>query len=380
MDMKSYMNKNATKLKISGIRRFTLLAKEKEGCIGLTIGEPDFDTPDIIKQEVTQALKDNMTHYPDNAGYSFLRKKIADYEQKTNNLSYSSDEIIVTCGATEALHTALFSILNHGDEVILPTPDFMLYDSIVDMCGGVCVKVDTSKNNFQINEEMLSRAYSEKTKAIILNSPNNPTGCIYNEETLKIVHDFFKDKPVFIICDDVYNQLIFTENYLSFSSYSDMRDKIIVVQSFSKPYAMTGWRIGYIMAEQNVINVMKPVHQYTVTSIPAFVQTAAVKALDYDNSEMINSYKKRRDYVYKRLIDMGISVTKPEGAFYLYPSIEKFGMTSEEFCLNLIEKASLALTPGIFFGVEGYLRISYCYSEELLEEGMNRLEGYVKTL
>ncbi len=380
MNILEHLNPNAVKLKTSGIRRIMDLAKSKEGCIGLTIGEPDFHTPEIIKEKVKEALDANMTHYPENIGYNFLREAISKYEKEQNGLSYSPDEIIVTCGATEALHTSLYTIIASGDEVIIPTPDFMLYDSLVEMCGGACVQLNTANDGFQITKDSLEAVYTAKTKAIILNSPNNPSGCIYSKESLQVIHDFFLDKPVFIICDDVYRQLIFTKEYVSFSSYEDMRERIIVVQSFSKPYAMTGWRVGYIMADMTLIKALRPVHQYTLSSIPSFVQTACVEALNYDIKEMVDSYKSRRDYVYDRLVEMGLEIIKPEGAFYAFPSIEKYGMDSEEFCLDMIERVGLALTPGVFFGCEGFVRISYCYSDEILVEAMNRLETYLKTL
>ncbi len=377
MDMTNHLNPFVKKIYPSGIRKFSALANEKEGCISLTLGEPDFDTPQTIKDKVQQSLSNNLTHYPDNPGYEFLRKEISNFEREKNNLDYSPEEVIVTCGATQGLHTVFSSIIENGDQVIIPTPDFLLYDMQVTMNGGECINLNTAIHDFQIKKGDLEAVYTEKTKAIILNSPNNPTGCIYSKETLQVIYEFFKDKPVFIICDEVYSQLVFTEEYISFASFSDLKDRIIIVQSFSKPYAMTGWRVGYIMADKSIINTLKLVSQYTITSIPAFVQTACVQALSYDITEMVSTFKNRRDYVFSRLIKLGLEVSKPEGAFYVFPSIEEFGILSEEFCAEMIEKVGLALTPGSCFGCEGYVRISYCYSDEILVKGMDRLEQFI---
>ncbi len=374
------LNPLAKRLKASGIRKFAALAKAKEGCIGLTLGEPDFNTPENIKEKVKESLDKNMTHYPENSGYLFLRESISKYEKEVNNLDYSPEEIVVTCGATQALYSTFYSVLEQGDEVIIPTPDFLLYDIHIEMCGASCVLLDTTKDAFQITREALEAVYSEKTKAIILNSPNNPSGCLYTKETLEVIHEFFKDKPVFIICDDVYRQLIFTDEYKAFADYQDMRDKIIVVQSFSKPYSMTGWRVGYIMADKSIITALGFAHQYMITSIPAFVQEACVEALNTDVSDMVETYRKRRDYVYNRLVDMGMEVYKPEGAFYAFPSVKQYGVTSEEFCEDLIDKVGLALIPGVFFGSEGYVRMTYCYSDEILKEAMDRLESYINMI
>ncbi len=377
MDMTKHLNASARNLRPSGIRRFSSLAKEKEGCVSLTLGELDYDTPQVIKDKVQESLDANMTHYPENSGYEFLRKAISEFEKEKNKLNYSPEEIIVTCGATQALHTVFYTILEKGDQVIVPTPNFLLYDMQIEMNGSECVRINTEKNNFQITKKDLEATYTEKTKAIILNSPNNPSGCIYSAETLSIIYEFFKDKSVFIICDEVYRQLVFSEEYMSFSSYADMKDRVIIVQSFSKPYAMTGWRVGYIMADESIISTLKLVHQYTITSIPAFVQIACVEALRCDISDMLKELNNRCNYVVTRLENMGINVKQPKGTFYIFPSIEGYGVTSEEFCMSLIDEVGLALTPGVYFGCEGYVRISYCYDEDVLKDGMDRLEKYI---
>lgn len=375
MDMTTLLKKPLQHLSGSGIREFARLAQEKEGCISLTLGEPDFNTPANIKVALKNALDDNLTHYAPNAGYDSLRKAIADFEQQ-KGIFYKPEEVIVTIGATEALFTGLFSILAPGDEVIVPVPAFSLYESIITMCGGKTVRLDTRDSGFQIDLDQLQAAYSPRTKAIILNSPNNPTGAVYTEETLDCLHDFLKDKPLFILCDEVYGQLAF-EDYRSFTSYEDLKDRLIVVQSFSKPYAMTGFRAGYLLADRPVVEILEKVHQYNVVSIPSFVQAACEEALSFDSADMRASYRLRTQYVCDRLEEMGLAVRPPDGGFYVFPSIADFGMSSDAFCRRLIEEEGLALTPGSCFDGEGYVRISCCYSPAVLEAGLNRLERFV---
>lgn len=377
MNMISMLRKPLQQLQGSGIREFARLAAEREGCVSLTLGEPDFNTPDGIKAAVKNALDENLTHYAPNAGYDSLRKAIAGFEGRKNGVLYEEDEVIVTVGATEALFAALFAIIEPGDEVIVPVPAFSLYGSIVTMCGGKTVHLDTAGSGFQIEERQLQTAFSPRTKAIVLNSPNNPTGAVYTEDTLDCLYRFLKDKPVFIICDDVYGQLAFDEAYRSFASYHELKDRIILVQSYSKPYAMTGFRAGYLLADRPVIRVLEKVHQYNVVSIPSFVQAACEEALSCEETDMKASYRERTAYVCSRLKGMGLTVRQPDGGFYVFPSIGQLGMTSEVFCLRLIEEEGLALTPGSCFDGEGYVRISCCYSPEVLEEAMNRLERFV---
>ena len=365
---------------LSGIRRFTFLVRDTPGACALTIGEPDLNTPDVIKNAAKAALDANDTHYPPNNGYPYLLEAISKFEERAHGLPYAPDEIIVTIGATEALYISLSTILNPGDEVIIPTPAFSLYESITQLCRGVAVHLPTEKNRFQIDPEALRTAITPKTKAIVLTSPNNPTGCIYTKETLDAIHDVLRDKPIFVLCDDVYRQLVYTEGYHSFAEYQDMRDRIIVIQSFSKPYAMTGWRVGYCMADAPIRSRMQVFHQYAVVSAPAFIQPACAAALETDTAPMVELFRGRRDYVYKRLTDMGLEVQEPEGAFYMFINIEKYGMDSVTFCEKMLKEGLVGLIPGIYFGTEGYMRLSYCYSDEDLKRGLDRIEKFIGTL
>ena len=364
----------------SGIRVFTQMAKQEPGCLFLTLGEPDFDTPAPVRTAAKASLDAGETHYGENNGQPFLREAIAAFEQTKHGLPYSPDEIIVTVGATEALFCALFGILNPGDEVIVPTPAFGLYESIVKLCRGVYVPLDTRETGFQITAEQLRRAVTPRTKALILTSPNNPTGCVYTHETLEAIHSVVRDAPLFILCDEVYRDLTYTDRFESFSRYQDLRQQLIVAQSFSKPYAMTGWRVGYLMADGPVKSQLEKVHQYDVVSVPTFVQRACVKALDTDVRPMRETCRRRRDYVCARLDAMGLSYFRPEGAFYVFPSIAAYGMDSTVFCTRMVKEGKLACTPGVCFGAEGFLRISYCYGDDVLREGMDRLERFLHTL
>ena len=378
--MELTINSAAANERLSGIREFTYLVRDTPGAIGFTLGEPDLNTPEPIKDAAKAALDANDTHYPPGNGYPSTLEAISAYEAREHGLQYSPDEIILTDGATEGLFVTLATILNPGDEVIIPTPAFGLYESITRLFRGVPVALPTEKNRFQIDPEALRAALTAKTKAIILTSPNNPTGCIYTKATLDGVHDVLQDRPVFVLCDDVYRSLVYSGEYHSFSEYQDMRDRIIVVQSFSKPYAMTGWRLGYILADAPLRERLQVFHQYCVTSAPSFLQTACVKALNTDVAPVRALFKRRRDYVYKRLVDMGWTVQEPEGAFYMFIDVRKYGMGSVDFCKKLLAQAGVGMIPGVYFGTEGYMRMSYCYSDEELKEGLDRMERFIKTL
>ena len=378
--MELVLNENVTQVQLSGIRRFTYLVRATPGACALTIGEPDLDTPAAVKEAAKAALDDNDTHYPPGNGYPWMQAAVAKYEAERHGLHYAPEEVILTVGATEALFASLSAILNPGDEVIIPTPAFGLYEAIVRLRGAVPVYLPTEHNGYQIDPAELERAITPKTKAIVLTSPNNPSGAVYSKETLDAVHAVLVDKPIFVLCDDVYRSLVYVEDYHSFSEYTDMRDRIIVIQSFSKPYAMTGWRIGYCMADAPIIDRIQIFHQYSVVSIPSFVQRACVTALETEVDDVVALFRKRRDYVYQRLTDMGLSVQEPQGAFYMFIDIRKYGMDSETFCVKMLKEGLVGLIPGIHFGTEGYMRLSYCYSDADLKEGLDRIEKFIKTL
>ncbi len=378
--MREHLNAALFSAGRSAIREFTALAKATPGCVRLTLGEPEFDTPLPIRQAVQTAFDKHETHYINNNGVLPLRQRIASFERERNGLDYDPGEIIVTAGATEALFTALYGVLNPGDEVIIPTPAFLLYEEIVKLCRGVPVFLDTSPDGFQINGTALTRLITPRTKAIVLNTPNNPTGCVYSRESLEAVRAVVTGKPIFVICDDVYRQLVYTEGYHSFAEYRELRPQLLVVQSFSKPYAMTGWRMGYLLADAEIKERLELLHQYMLTSTPAPFQRAAIAALDYDPAELVDTYRRRRDYVLSRLTEIGLPVQEPGGAFYVFPSIREFGLPSADFCRRMISEAGLAATPGSCFGGEGHIRLSYCCSDEELREGLDRLQRFIDAL
>lgn len=378
--MELTLNSAVMGVETSGIRRFTALARSIPGARTLTIGEPDLDTPLPLREAAKSSLDGGDTHYPPNNGYPYLLEALSRFEKNVHGLEYASDEIIVTVGATEGIFIALSTILNPGDEVVIPTPAFSLYGSVTTLCRGVPVFLPTEKTRFQIDPAVLEAAVTPRTKALILTSPNNPTGCVYTRETLESVHAVLRNKPVFILCDDVYRALIYTDCYHSFAEYQDMRDRMIVINSFSKPYAMTGWRVGWCMADRPVKERMQVFHQYAVVSVPAFVQSSCAAALETDTTPTAALFRKRRDYVYRRLTGMGLKTELPDGAFYFFINIEKFGFDSESFCEKMLREGLVGLLPGVYFGTEGHVRLSYCYSDEDLQEGLDRMEAFLKTL
>ena len=372
------MNRNILNMKPSGIRRFTALARATPGCRMLTIGEPDFDTPEPIRAAAAQAMAAGLTHYAPNKGTDSLRKAIADYESR-RGMACTADNILVTVGATGALNTALTGLLNPGDEVIIPIPAFPLYESITTAAGAVPVFLDLKKSNFQIDKSALEGVISPKTRAIVLNSPNNPTGCVLSWESLNIVAELAQEHDFTILCDNVYAALS-SEPVPDLTLVPALRERVILCQSFSKPWAMTGWRLGWLAAPADLIDKFTLLQAAQIASVPTFGQKAAETALQVEVADMAYGYRKRREYVLNRLDAMGLTYPRPEGAFYVFPEIARFGMDSEEFCIRLIEQGGLAAVPGSCFGGEGHIRLSYCYSDEELRESLDRLERFISSL
>ena len=370
------LNSNLSSLKRSGIRVYTNLARETPDCAMLTIGEPDLDTPQPIKDAAWAALQRGSTHYAPNQGIPALRQAVADYETGRGNVT-CPEQVLITVGSTQALFTALLGILNPGEEVIVPVPAFSLYETIITIAGGKMVPLDVSKTGFQITREALDGLMTEKTKAIILNSPNNPTGVVLNEESLEAVKEAVLGKPIFVVSDNVYSLLSYGP-CPDLSLDPDLKQQLLLCQSFSKPYAMTGWRLGYLVCPEYVMERLLLLSAGTIAAVPTFLQEAGLAALGEDTASMREIYRRRRDYVTNRLTQMGLEFPEPEGAFYVFVNIQKFGMTSDEFCTRLIREGKLAAVPGSCFGVEGFLRLSYCYSEEELKKGLDRLERFIK--
>ena len=372
------LNSNLSNLKRSQIRVYTNLARQADDCVMLTIGEPDLDTPESVKQAAVAALAANQTHYAPNQGTLALRTAVAEFEAARGNV-VTPDQVLVTIGACHALFTALFGILNPGEEVIVPTPGFGLYETIATIAGAKTVPLDIAATGFQIDKDALAAAITPRTKAIIVNSPCNPTGAVFNQESMAIIKEAVLGKPIFVISDNVYNQLSYV-NCPDLSTDPDLKDQLILCQSFSKPYAMTGWRVGYLTCPDYVMDRLLLLSAAEITAVPTFLQEACVTALQEDTAPMREIYRKRRDYVCGRLREMGLTFPEPEGAFYVFVDISRFGIPSGEFCARMIREAKVACVPGACFGAEGYLRISYCTGDEELKKGMDRLEQFIRQL
>ena len=373
------LNQNLTSLKRSAIRVYSNMARETEDCAMLTIGEPDFDTPEAIKAAAAAALASGQTHYAANQGTPALRKAVAEFETARGNC-VTPEQVLITIGACHALFTAFLGILNPGEEVIVPTPGFGLYETLATIAGAKIVPLDVSKTGFQITKEALDAAVSPRTKAILINSPCNPTGVVFNEESMANVKQAVLGRPIFVICDNVYNQLTYGDSCPDLSTDPELKDQMILCQSFSKPYAMTGWRIGYLTCPDYVMDRLLLLSAGNITAVPTFLQEAAITALQTDPSPMRDVYARRREYVCRRLREMGLTFPEPEGAFYVFPDIARFGLSSAEFCTRMIKEGKVAAVPGSCFGAEGYIRLSYCYADEELKKGLDRMEAFIKTL
>jgi len=384
--MEHLINPRVQDIQISGIRKFFNLVSSVPDAISLTIGQPDFHTPDHIKKAGIKSIELNQTSYTPNAGILPLRVAAAQFMEQRYGLTYDPEqEIITTIGASQAIDITFRTILEEDSEVILPGPVYPGYEPLIKLCGAKPVYVDTRDTGFKLRADRIKQKLSEKTRCIILPYPSNPTGCILDEQTLREIADVVRGKNIFILSDEIYSELVYGKPHLSIASLPGMREQTIVINGLSKSHAMTGWRIGFTFAPQNVTKHMLKVHQYNVSCASSISQQAALEALTEgisDAEPMRTEYDARREYVYERLVAMGLEVEKPEGAFYLFPSIQKFGLASFDFAQKLLKEGKVALVPGDAFSEygEGYVRLSYAYSMNVLEEGCNRLERFIKTL
>lgn len=378
MDIK--LNTQILKVETSKIRQFSDYT-QSIGCdLILTLGQPDFHTPKVIKDACIQAIENDMTKYGPTPGLLSTRKAVCEFEEKFNGVKCTPEEIVITHGSTEALTAAIFTMTNPGDEFIIPIPAYPMYRQMVEYAGGKVIVIDTCKNNFQISKEMLEKAITPKTKGIIITTPNNPTGAVLNEESIENIHQAIKDRPIYVISDDVYNQIIYVDKVASLQKFEDIRKQVIVCQSLSKPYAMPGWRCGYMIADKDFVKQALKIHQYMLVGLNTFLQPAMEAALEYNPKEMIESYKVRRDYVYNRLIQMGFEVLLPQGAFYIFPSIKKYHMPSWEFCKQFAQKYKVAIIPGECFEADDFIRISYCVDMETITKALDLLEKFIQEL
>ncbi|MBV6684452.1 aminotransferase [Rossellomorea sp. RS05] len=381
----SYVSKSVQQLKPSGIRKFFDLAAGMEGVISLGVGEPDFVTSWTVREAAILSLEQGYTSYTANAGLMDLRRRIARYMQEQYRLSYDPEgEVIVTVGASQALDISIRALVDHGDEVIIVEPGFVSYVPLVELAGGVPVTIGTNpENGFNLTAKELEAAISPKTKAVLICSPNNPTGSVLEEENLKELAEVIKRHDLAVISDEIYSELAYDADHVSIASLEGMWERTIVINGFSKGFAMTGWRLGYICAPADVSQALLKIHQYAMMCASTPAQFAAIEALDKgmeDVIEMKRSYRHRRHYFVDSLNEIGLSCHTPGGAFYAFPSIEKTGLSSEEFAEKLLLEEKVAVVPGNVFGKggEGFIRCSYASSMEQLQEAVKRLRRFVE--
>ena len=383
--MEQLLNQTVKDLEISGIRKFFNLVGDRENMISLTIGQPDFQTPDHIKEAAKHALDRNQTQYTPNAGLLELRQAISQFVAEKYSLSYQAEnEIIVTIGASQAIDITLRTILTPGDEVLLPGPVYPGYEPLIRLAGGVPKFIDTRETNFKLTARQLEQAITDKTKCVILPYPSNPTGVTLTKDELKEISDLVAGKEIFLLADEIYSELTYGTDHTSIGTFDNVRDQTFIVQGLSKSHSMTGFRLGYLLAPKNLQQHVLKVHQYNVSCASSISQHAAIEALTIgknDSHTMREAYLERRDFVLNRLHQMGIEVVSPDGAFYVFPKIPYGKISSFDFAMDLVNEANLALVPGSSFSEygEGYVRLSYAYHMDILEEGLNRLEMFLKS-
>ena len=385
--MKNFLSEKVVNLKPSGIRKFFDIVSEMKDAISLGVGEPDFDTPWFIRDEGIYSLEKGRTFYTSNAGLKALRQEISNYIQRTQGIKYCPDsEIIVTVGGSEAIDIGLRAVINPGEEVVIPQPSYVSYETCAVLADAQPVIVNLkAENEFRLQPEELLNAITDKTKVLILPYPNNPTGAIMEREDLQKIADIVKEKDLLVMSDEIYSALTYKDKHISIASLDGMRERTILINGFSKAYAMTGWRLGYACGPCDIIKQMTKIHQFAIMCAPTTSQYAAVEALkkgDEEVEKMRQSYNQRRRFLMQAFKDMGLSCFEPFGAFYVFPCIKEFNMTSEEFATKLLMEEKVAVVPGTAFGDcgEGYLRISYAYSLDSLKEAISRIERFVKRL
>ena len=383
--MKNLIATKVSNLPPSGIRKFFDIASQMEDVISLGVGEPDFDTPWHIREEGIYTLEKGKTIYTSNSGLLELRQEINRYLSRRFNISYDpQDQILVTVGGSEAIDLVLRAVLNPGDEVLIPEPCFVAYKPCTILAGGVPVTITTkAENDFRLMPEELEAAITEKTKVLILPYPNNPTGAIMEKEDLERIVEVLKDRDILVVSDEIYAELTYGREHVSIASLPGMYEKTLVINGFSKAYSMTGWRMGYAAGPKELIAAMTKIHQYAIMCAPTTSQYAGIEALkngDTAVAEMRESFDSRRKFVVNGFRSIGMDCFEPLGAFYVFPSIQKSGLTSEEFCSRLLYEEKVAVVPGTAFGDcgEGFIRCSYAYSIDNIKEALRRIEKFMK--
>ena len=385
--MRNPLSDVVVEMKPSGIRKFFDIVSEMKDAISLGVGEPDFDTPWHIREEGIYSLEKGRTFYTSNAGLKELKIEICNYLKRRYNLEYDyNHETLVTVGGSEAIDVALRAMVNPGDEVIIPQPSYVSYLPCVQLAYGKPVVINLKEENqFKLTKQELLDAITDKTKVLVLPFPNNPTGAILEEEFLRDIAQVCIEKDIFVISDEIYSELTFKGRHVSIAEMDGMKERTVVINGFSKSYAMTGWRLGYACGPENIISQMTKIHQFAIMCAPTTSQYAAVSALkngDEDVEKMRQSYNQRRRFLMNEFKEMGIPCFEPFGAFYVFPNISRYGMTSDEFATKLLETEKVAVVPGTAFGDsgEGFVRISYAYSLERLKEALDRIKHFLSTL
>ncbi|SUY46954.1 aminotransferase, classes I and II [Clostridium putrefaciens] len=376
------MNENLKNVEVSGIRKFFDKVTKVEGAISLTLGQPDFTVPIPIKEGIIKALNENKTTYTPNNGIPELREKISEYLSIVN-IHYNKEEICVTAGGSEGLFCIFTAILNKGDKILIPSIAYPSYEAISKILGAEVIYYNLKEDLSIDIEDIKEKIKRHKIKAMVLSFPSNPTGTVLSKKDLKELHDILKQSSTIIISDEIYSSINFEDNYYSISQYEDILDRVILISGFSKMFSMTGLRIGYVCAKEKYIKEITKVHQYNASSAPSIVQWGVYEGFEEGmeyTKIMRDEFKERSEYVYNRLISMGIETNLPKGAFYIFPSIKKYGLSSEDFCLRLLEEAKVALVPGSAFGPlgEGYARVSFSYSMETLKRSLDLIEVWLK--
>ena len=387
MHYDSLLSQTVQDIAPSGIRKFFDLLDDLKGVTALTVGQPDFVTPWHIREKAIESLEQGKTYYTSNAGLLPLRQSIANYMERRFDLTYNpKDEILVTVGGSEAIDIAVRACVNPGDEVIVPLPSFVCYGPIVSMAGATPVYLPLkAENGFKVTAEELASVITPKTKMVVLPFPNNPTGSIMTEEDLLPIAELLRGTDIFVLSDEIYAELTYGRKHVSIANLPDMKERTIIASGFSKAYAMTGWRMGYTLAPREITAQMFKVHQYAIMCAPTASQYAAIEAMEFGDEDvayMCEEYDRRRKLIVKGLRDIGIPCFEPEGAFYVFPEIGKFGLTSEDFCTRLLYENNVAIVPGTAFGAcgEGFARISYAYSVRHITTALEKIGEFVKKL
>ena len=385
--MRNPLSERITDIPFSGIRKFFDIAAEMKDVISLGVGEPDFDTPWHIRDEGIYSLEKGRTAYTSNAGLKELKIEIAKYLQRRFQVSYDyNKEMMITVGGSEAIDMAMRAMLDPGDEVLVPQPSYVSYVPCAVLANGKPVIINLKEeNDFRLTAEELEAAITPRTKILVLPFPNNPTGAIMERKDLEAVAQVVIEHDLYVISDEIYAELTYLDSHVTIASLPGMRERTVLINGFSKAYSMTGWRLGYACAPEDILEQMLKIHQYAIMCAPTTSQYAAVEAVrngDADVEAMRDEYNGRRRYLVKRLREMGLTCFEPYGAFYAFPCIRKFGMTSDEFATRMLQEEKVVVVPGTAFGEcgEGFLRISYAYSLHKLKEALDRMEGFIEKL